>query len=239
MTTWFISDLHLDPTRPHLADILLRFLDAPARAAKALYILGDLFEAWVGDDGADVLADSVAGGLRRLSDAGVEVGFQCGNRDFLLGAAYSARCGMRRLPDPCVVDLYGRPTLLTHGDALCTGDLAYQAFRRQVRDPAWQVEFLGKPLSDRLAFAAKARAASTAHQQGNQAHISDVEDASVETQFARFGVDRMIHGHTHRPGEHHHRVDDRVCERIVLSDWRAAGEALVVSASGTTRVVLG
>jgi len=238
MATLFISDLHLDPSRPALTDILLRFLAGPARRADALYVLGDLFEAWVGDDGADALADEVAAGLRALADSGVPIAFIHGNRDFLLGADYAARCGMRRLPDPSVIDLYGQPTLLAHGDQLCTDDAAYQAFRRQVRDPDWQAGFLAQPLAARRAYAAQARAASAAHQRGLADDIGDVNGGAVEALFASTGIDLLIHGHTHRPGEHVLDVDGRGCRRIVLADWRDTGEALAIDPEGLSRIAL-
>ncbi len=238
MRTLFISDLHLDPSRAELTAILLRFLAGPARDADRLFILGDLFEAWIGDDGCDALADAVANGLRGLADSGVSIGFICGNRDFLLGADYAARCGMRRLPDPCVVSLEGRPTLLSHGDALCVGDLAYQAFRRQVRDPEWQATFLAQPLSARRAYAEQARSASAAHQRGMDAVVGDVDAASVATMMAQYGIDRLIHGHTHRPAEHRLQINGHVCERIVLADWRKYGEALRVDDAAVTRLGL-
>ncbi|MEE7566893.1 UDP-2,3-diacylglucosamine diphosphatase, partial [Xanthomonas sp. Kuri4-3] len=164
MTTLFISDLHLDPARPAITELFLRFLQDEARTAKALYILGDLFEAWIGDDTPSAAADAVAAALHALADAGVPVYFMPGNRDFLVGADYARRAGFRILPDPCVIDLYGRPTLLMHGDLLCTDDTAYQAFRAQTRDPAFQAQFLSQPLAARVAFAQQARAASQTRQ---------------------------------------------------------------------------
>ena len=162
MSTLFVSDLHLDPERPAITALFGRFLDGQARGADALYILGDLFEAWVGDDDPSAAGAFVAERLRALVDAGVPTYFLRGNRDFLLGEAYAARCGMTLLDDPTVVDLYGTPTLLLHGDLLCTDDTAYQQFRAQTRDPRWQAQFLAQPLAARLAFAAQARAASQA-----------------------------------------------------------------------------
>lgn len=238
MATLFISDLHLDPARAALTDILLRFLAGPARGADALYVLGDLFEAWIGDDAPDPLAETVADGLRRLADSGVPIAFIAGNRDFLLGADYADRCGMRRLPDPSVVDLHGIPTLLAHGDQLCTDDAAYQAFRNQVRNPDWQADFLTQPVAARLAYAAQARAASAAHQRETAQTIGDVNADAVAALFAGYGIDRLIHGHTHRPGEHRHTVDGRTCERIVLADWRERGEALSIAATGIRRIAL-
>src|SRR5690606_23341292 len=169
MATLFVSDLHLDPERPAITDLFGRFVDGEARGADALYILGDLFEAWVGDDDPSETGAFVATRLRALRDAGVPVYFIRGNRDFLLGEAYARRAGMQVLPDPAVVPLYGKPVLLMHGDLLCTDDTAYQAFRAQTRDPRWQAQFLAQPLAARVAFARQARAASKAHQSGLQA----------------------------------------------------------------------
>ena len=229
MATLFVSDLHLDPERPAITELFGRFLDEEARAADALYILGDLFEAWVGDDDPSDTGAFVAGKLRGLRDAGVPVRFLRGNRDFLLGDEYARRAGMEILPDPAVVPLYGKPVLLMHGDLLCTDDTAYQAFRAQTRDPRWQAQFLAQPLAARLAFAQQARAASRAHQSGLQAQgamdaITDATPATVDDTFARYGLDRIIHGHTHRPKVH----DAREGTRIVLGDWYEQGSVLRV-----------
>ncbi len=233
MTTLLVSDLHLDPARPHITRLFTDFLAGEARDAGALYILGDLFEAWVGDDDPSEAGASVADGLRAASDAGVAVYFQHGNRDFLLGDAYAARAGLTILPDPAVILLDGTPVLLGHGDLLCTDDEAYQAFRAQTRDPAWRARFLSQPLQARLAFAAQARAASQArqgelHEAGTMETITDVAPATVEELFARYGVDTMIHGHTHRPAIHTLVVGDRDCRRIVLGDWYTQGSVLRV-----------
>jgi UDP-2,3-diacylglucosamine hydrolase len=238
MTTLFISDLHLDATRPAITALFLEFLRHQAIHAQALYILGDLFEAWVGDDDPSELAAEVAAGIRAVSDAGVPVSFIRGNRDFLLGTDYARRCGMRILPDPAVVMLYGSPTLIGHGDALCTSDAAYQAVRAQTRDPAWQAHMLAQPLAARIAFAAQARAASAAHQGGLKADnarfetLTDVTPAEVEATFVRYGIDRMIHGHTHRPAVHELIAGGRACTRIVLGDWYEQGSVLRVMAEG-------
>ncbi len=240
MTTLFISDLHLDATRPAITELFGDFVRREAKSADALYILGDLFEAWVGDDDPSEVGAYVATVLREVADAGVPAYFIRGNRDFLLGSEFASRAGFRILPDPAVVVLYGRPTLLMHGDLLCTDDVAYQAFRTQTRNPAWQEQFLAQPLAARLAFAAQARAASQAHQAslregGNDVRfetVTDVAPATVEATFARFGIDRMIHGHTHRPNVHELRVEGRDCERIVLGDWYEQGSVLRVDASG-------
>ncbi|WP_258223440.1 UDP-2,3-diacylglucosamine diphosphatase, partial [Stenotrophomonas sp. HMWF023] len=182
MTTLFISDLHLDPSRPAITDLFLRFLREEAPGADALYILGDLFEAWIGDDTPSAAADAVADALKVLSDSGVPVFFIRGNRDFLLGEDYARRAGLRILPDPCMIELYGRPVLLQHGDLLCTDDIPYQQFRAQTRDPVFQAQFLSQPLEARIAFAQKARDASQARQsemkQGDRAQFETVTDVA-------------------------------------------------------------
>ncbi|HEV8694871.1 MAG TPA: UDP-2,3-diacylglucosamine diphosphatase [Lysobacter sp.] len=243
MTTLFISDLHLDAERPQVTELFGRFIREEARNADALYILGDLFEAWVGDDDPSETGAYVACELRALSDAGVPAYFIRGNRDFLLGDDYARGAGMTILPDPAVVVLYGRPTLLMHGDTLCTGDVAYQQFRAQVRNPAWQQQFLSQPLAARVAFAQQARAASKAHQAGLQGKgtmetITDVTPETVETTLARFGIRTMIHGHTHRPAIHDLDIDGHAFQRIVLGDWYDQGSVLRVNASGMALATL-
>ena len=233
MTTLFVSDLHLDPERPAITELFGRFVEGEARGADALYILGDLFEAWVGDDDPSETGAFVAAKLRGLRDSGVPVHFIRGNRDFLLGEDYARRAGMAILPDPAVVVLYGKPTLLMHGDLLCTDDVAYQQFRAQTRDPRWQAQFLAQPLAARLAFAQQARAASKAHQSGLQAQgrmetITDASPSTVEATFARYGIDRIVHGHTHRPKVH----ETAGGTRIVLGDWYEQGSVLRVAPTG-------
>jgi UDP-2,3-diacylglucosamine hydrolase len=237
MTTLFVSDLHLDAARPRITGLFLHFLRDEAVHAEALYILGDLFEAWVGDDAQGEPAASVRTALRELTARGVPVYFQRGNRDFLAGSRFAADTGATLLPDPAVVMLYGEPTLLMHGDLLCTGDTAYQAFRAQVRAPAWQAQFLAQPLAAREAFAAKARAASREHQKdvgsgGAMDAITDVEPETVASTLARYGVRRLIHGHTHRPAIHALDAGGRAARRIVLGDWYEQGSVLRVDADG-------
>jgi UDP-2,3-diacylglucosamine hydrolase len=237
MTTLFVSDLHLDPARPAITALFLQFLRTEAMEADALYILGDLFEAWVGDDVGGEPAQAVRAALKAVSASGVPVYFQRGNRDFLAGARFAADTGATLLPDPAVVNLYGEPTLLMHGDLLCTGDTAYQAFRAQVRAPAWQAQFLAQPLAAREAFAAKARAASKEHQKdvgsgGAMDAITDVDADAVAQTLARYGVRRLIHGHTHRPAIHALDAGGRHARRIVLGDWYEQGSVLRVDADG-------
>ena len=234
MATLFISDLHLDPERPAITELFGRFIDKEARQADALYILGDLFEAWVGDDDPSQAGAFVAAKLQALADAGVPTYFVRGNRDFLLGDAYAKRAGMTLLHDPAVVMLYGEPTLILHGDLLCTDDTAYQQFRAQTRDPRWQAQFLAQPLAARLAFAAQAREASKARygelvSAGMAETIGDVAPATVREWFTRYGIRRMIHGHTHRPAIHDEGHGNT---RIVLGDWYEQGSVLRVDADG-------
>lgn len=234
MTTLFISDLHLDAERPEITGLFGEFLEREARAADALYILGDLFEAWVGDDDPSEAGAVVASKLKALSDTGVPVYFIHGNRDFLLGNAYARRAGMTILPDPAVILLRGTPTLIGHGDLLCTDDVAYQQFRTQTRDPRWQAQFLSQSLAARMAFAAQARAASEARfgelkASGMSETITDVSSEAVANTFSRYGIRHMIHGHTHRPAIHN---DPDSCTRIVLGDWYTQGSVLRVDANG-------
>jgi UDP-2,3-diacylglucosamine hydrolase len=228
VTTLFVSDLHLDDARPHIVADFERFCAGEARQADALYVLGDLFEAYIGDDDDAALNARIADALHGAADAGVPVHFIVGNRDFLLGEDYARRCGMHLLDDGVDIDLYGTPTLILHGDVLCTDDAAYLAFRKQVRDPAWQAAFLARPLAERRAFAAQARDASRAHTSQTDMAIMDVNHSAVERALRQAGVARMIHGHTHRPAIHDFMLDGEPAQRIVLGDWYEQGSVLRV-----------
>ncbi|MEL7535647.1 MAG: UDP-2,3-diacylglucosamine diphosphatase [Pseudomonadota bacterium] len=217
MATLFISDLHLDADAPAIGEQFFRFLNETARDADALYILGDLFEVWVGDDDDAPYNEAVLAALRDLGASGVPVFFMCGNRDFMAGDGFAARAGLTLLDDPTVIRLGHRALLLSHGDAYCTDDLAYQAFRKQSRDPAWQQQMLSMPLAERRALAAQLRTQSNLAMAGKSAAIMDVNDAAVDAALAEHGVDLMLHGHTHRPAVH--RRVDGATTRIVLGDW--------------------
>ncbi len=232
MTTLFISDLHLAGERPQIIAQFLDLLRGEARAAEALYILGDLFEAWLGDDA--VLPDlaPVIDGLRALSDSGVPLFVMAGNRDFLMGEGFAAMTGARLLDDPTPIDLYGTPTLLMHGDTLCTDDLAYQQVRAQVRDPAWIAHALSMSIEERIETARRLRQQSQAHTRSTAEAIMDVNPDAVAQAFREHGVERLIHGHTHRPGVHHTVVDGRTVERIVLGDWYSQASLLRCTAEG-------
>jgi UDP-2,3-diacylglucosamine hydrolase len=226
VTTLFISDLHLDASRPHITRLFVDFVHGEAMQAEALYILGDLFEAWIGDDAADETAHQVADGLSALRANGVPCFFMHGNRDFLLGDAYARRAGMTLLPDPSVVLVDGQPVLLMHGDTLCTDDAPYQAFRNQSHAPEWQRAFLSKPIGERQAFAAAARAESQRYTRSVAGAITDVNAAAVGAAFREHRVTRLVHGHTHRPAVHRVDGEPEAGERIVLGDWYEQGSML-------------
>jgi UDP-2,3-diacylglucosamine hydrolase len=215
-STLFISDLHLDADRPALTAAFARFLQAH-RNSERLYILGDLFEAWVGDDDDAPLASEVARLLRAFSDAGPGLFLMRGNRDFLLGETFCTRSGATLIEDPTVIDLYGEPALLMHGDTLCTADTDYQAFRRTVRQPAWRSRTLALPLQERRALASQLRSESLGATGNKPAAIMDVAPQAVDRVMSERGVAVLIHGHTHRPGVH----EVAMGERWVLGDWGA------------------
>lgn len=230
MATLFISDLHLDLARPQITTLFENYLaSTEVRSADALYILGDLVEAWIGDDDDAELPRRIAMATAAVRNAGVPMYFMVGNRDFLLGEAFARRAGMTLLDDGAVHVIHGRPTLLMHGDVLCTDDLAYQAVRQQVRAPQWQAQILSMPLEARRAFAAKAREDSRAHTGGTQESIMDVNQDAVATAMRKAGVKRLIHGHTHRPAVHEFTLDDAPAQRVVLGDWYEQGSVLRVT----------
>jgi UDP-2,3-diacylglucosamine hydrolase len=234
--TLFVSDVHLDESRPAITEQFERFLEGPAANAAALYILGDLFEYWVGDDSLEMpLAERVS---LRLQDAAVRcpVYFMHGNRDFLVAERFAEVTGVRLLEDPTVLDLYGRRTVLMHGDTLCTDDHAYQAFRKMVRDPTWQSSALARPIAERLVVAQDMRLRSEGAKDGKSMAIMDVSPAAVERVFRQTRADDMIHGHTHRPGKHQHMVDGRPRTRWVLADWYERGSYLEASEAGVRAI---
>jgi UDP-2,3-diacylglucosamine hydrolase len=220
----FLSDLHLSPETPGIARLFLDYLALDARAAGRVFILGDLFEAWPGDDAIDDPEDDFARGivdaLRRLADGGTGVSILHGNRDFLLGGRFAERSGASLLPDPYVLSLPGGALVLTHGDALCTGDADYQAYREEVRAPAWRENFLAKPLTQRKAIAAAMRRRSEAAKREKAAPAMDLDAAATDDFLRRHERAVMIHGHTHRPDRHEHLIDGVRVERWVLADWR-------------------
>ena len=226
MTTLFVSDLHLEADRPEIADQFLRFLETEALNSDALYILGDLFESWVGDDDPNEHYAWIKQGLRKLSKRNIPVLFMHGNRDFMIGDSFAAETGTKILADPHIANIHGEDVLLSHGDAYCTDDADYQAVRKMTRDPEWQAMMLSKSLEERLAFAAQARAASLAHGGSIDQDITDVNASAIEAAFREAGVSLMLHGHTHRPAVHDTEIDGRPARRIVLGDWYEHGSVV-------------
>ncbi len=231
--TLFISDLHLSPDQPDITAAFRRFVCDHAPFAEAVYILGDLFEYWAGDDD---LGDAFYAEMVALLRTIPQLFIMRGNRDVLLGAGFAKAAGATLLDDPILMDLYGTPTLLSHGDALCTDDHAYQQFRAQVRSAAFQQAFLAQPLAERKAYIAQLRARSQQENQIKSSAIMDVNDLTVAELLRQHGYPRLIHGHTHRPNHHLHLVDGQICERWVLADWHAQGMALRCDGAGCVAI---
>jgi len=215
----FISDLHLSPERPEIGRLFLRFLREQEKCIGSLYILGDLFEVWLGDDAILPAYQPFLEALRDLGERGVSLHVMRGNRDFLMGESFASLTGATLLEDPTVVSLGGIPTLLMHGDLLCTDDVAYQEFRAMVHDPAWQRALLGKSMEERLGIARQLREESRTATRGKSAEIMDVNQETVEQFLREFGASQLIHGHTHRPAEHRFTLDDHPVTRFVLPEW--------------------
>ena len=219
MTVLFISDLHLDAGHPEAIQRFTAFMQREARSASDLYILGDLFEAWIGDDDDDPRLTPIAAALRELTRSGVPCALMHGNRDFLLGERFCAATGCRLLGDYERIEVFGEPVLLTHGDLLCTDDTRYQALRGQLRSPAWQRDFLARTVDERRKIATDLRQMSASEIAAKAEYIMDVNQATVERTMREFDVRLLLHGHTHRPAIHRFVLDDRSARRIVLGAW--------------------
>jgi UDP-2,3-diacylglucosamine hydrolase len=233
----FISDLHLHAEQPEVIAQFVQFLRTEARQATHLFILGDLFEFWIGDDDQDPAYANIQLELKALTDSGVPCSVMHGNRDFLLGRQFAKRTGCKIIPDCTVISLYGEPVLLLHGDILCTDDHSYQRLRRIVRNPVIQFVFNCLSLQRRESIATRIRTGSKQHTQQAAAMIMDVNDQAVQTAFKKYDVQHMIHGHTHRPAIHGHSYADRTCTRIVLGDWHDEGSVLRWSATDNYALV--
>ncbi len=231
MSTYFISDLHLCDQQPQITREFIQFCRNKACDAQALYVLGDFFEYWLGDDAININGDKTAQVVQKelalLSKQGVKIYFMAGNRDFLLGEDYAKSCGMNIINEPAVIDLYGENVLLVHGDAECTEDIPYQQARSLFRDPQWQQQFLSMSIADRMVFAKKARQQSQQHTQNTAAEIMDVNPMAIDQLFTQHQVKTIIHGHTHRPAIHQTAEQ----QRIVLGDWHHQSSYLVVDAN--------
>jgi UDP-2,3-diacylglucosamine hydrolase len=232
MALYFISDLHLEASRPDISDAFFSYLDNLPADAEHLYILGDFFEVWIGDDDDDIFHNQVIDALARKTRAGTRISLMHGNRDFLIGATFAARTGITLLPDPFLLNYSGHSYLLMHGDSLCTADTRYMAFRNQVRNPAWQSALLQKTLDERRAIARSLR--QTSQQEGAQKaeYIMDVTPDEVVGALRNAGVTTLIHGHTHRPAIHDIDMGGTAGKRIVLGDWDKAGFDLRIDADG-------
>ena len=229
----FISDLHLNTKQPHCVKLFMHFMKQVAPKAEALYILGDLFEYWAGDDDIDdPFHQQVIRAMRTLTECGTRLFIMHGNRDLLMGKALEHASKATLLTDPTLIDLYGTSTLLTHGDALCTDDVAYQAFRNQVHDAGWQQLFLAQPLAQRKTQIEQMRTRSENEKQFKSNETMDVNPDAVAQLLRDHGYPRLIHGHTHRPMHSLHHLDSYTCERWVLGDWHKTGNALRCDAQG-------
>lgn len=232
-STLFISDLHLCASRPAITAAFIEFLQNTASKVKALYILGDLFEYWAGDDDInDAFHQQVISGFKKLSDAGVKVFLMHGNRDFLIAEGFCQMAGIALLNDPVMIDLHGKKALLSHGDDLCVDDVAYQQFRSQVRDKKWQHEFLSQPLQARKKQIEAIRARSEQEKTQKSLEIMDVNAEAVNALLGKYQPDLLIHGHTHRPNQHTIELDGRLITRWVLGDWYEQGSYLACDKHG-------
>lgn len=233
----FISDLHLSPRSPGATCLFLQFLAGRARQASELFILGDLFEAWIGDDDiGDPYNAEIIAALRTATESGLKISLLHGNRDFLLGADFAAASGVTLISDPYILSTPAWQFVLSHGDALCLDDAAYMAFRAQVRDPQWQAALLSKPLTERRTIAAHMREVSESSQRGKENPYTDLQAAATDDFLRQHGYATFIHGHTHQPATHDHIVDGIHVERWVLADWHEdRGECLVWDGEALTR----
>ncbi len=238
-TTLFISDLHLSADRPAITALLLDFLQERAARAQALYVLGDLFEVWLGDDAIHPAYQPVLQAFRALAGGGMPVAVLHGNRDFLLGQTFEQLSGCRLIADPTLIELNGEPTLLMHGDTLCTDDVEYQQFRAHVRNPETQRQFLAMGIEQRIAMARQFRDASRERTSHKASAIMDVNQQAVANVMRRHGVRQLIHGHTHRPAVHDFTLDGQPARRIVLGDWYEQGSVLVCDETGCRLESLG
>ena len=232
MTSLFISDLHLHPDRPEAGAAFIRFLETDARHAQALYILGDLFEIWIGDDDIDAHAQQIIASLRKLTDTGMPCFFMHGNRDFMIGAEFAQACGIELLYDPTLIYVGGRSVLISHGDFMCTDDASYQRYRKFVRNPRNQRISMAFPTFCRTWLGRRIRRKSVANAKLKRPEIQDVNEQAVHNTLHNYGVHTMIHGHTHRPGIHDFDLDGTPAQRIVLGDWYEQGSVLSWNSDG-------
>jgi len=219
MPIYFISDLHLEESRPDITQAFLQFVDTIQADAESLYILGDFFESWIGDDENTELQLTIKEKLRTFTNTGASLFFMHGNRDFLIGDVFAQETGASILPDPSIIQLNGDPVLLMHGDSLCTGDTGYMKFRATIRNPSFLEPFLKRPIEERRVTAQQLRTMSQANNQNKSSEIMDVTPEEVIHEMTKYQVQTLIHGHTHRPKVHEIEVNQQAAKRIVMGDW--------------------
>ncbi len=238
MTTLFISDIHISEQHPEICDQLIDFLENHTQQSKALYILGDLFEYWLGDDDTNPEYKRIKLALKKISNKNIPTYFMHGNRDFLIGESFARETGITILSDPSIIELYNEKILISHGDIFCTDDIDYQSSRKLTRDPNWQKIILGKSLEERKAFAYEARKKSSIHTQKTNEALMDVNQSEINKAFKKYGLNKIIHGHTHKPAIHNSIINGEPYKRIVLGDWYEQGSVLKWSQSGPELVTL-
>jgi len=238
MTTFFISDIHISEQYPEIGEQLIDFLENQAQQSDALYILGDLFEYWLGDDDTNPEYKKIQSALKLFTDKKTPTYFIHGNRDFLIGETFAHETGIKILSDPSIIELYGERILISHGDIFCTDDVEYQSSRKQTRDPNWQKMILEKPLKERKVFANEAREKSSIYTQKINEVLMDVNQSETNKTFEKYGLNRIIHGHTHKPAIHNSMINGELYKRIVLGDWYEQGSVLKWDQSGPELVTL-
>ena len=238
MTTAFISDLHISEPHPEIGQQFVDFLASHALKYKTLYILGDLFEYWLGDDDTNPYLNKIRSALRKYTKTGIPTYFIHGNRDFLIGEKFSAETGIKILSDPTIIQLNNEDILISHGDLFCSDDTSYQATRKLTRDPKWQNIMLKKSLKERKAFALEARLKSKNHMKDLADDITDVNQSEIANTFKKFNLKTIIHGHTHRPAIHNTKINNIEHKRIVLGDWYDQGSCLEWDESGPNLIKL-
>ena len=238
MTTFFISDIHISEQYPEIGEQLIDFLENQAQQSDALYILGDLFEYWLGDDDTNPEYKKIQSALKLYTDKKTPTYFMHGNRDFLIGKTFANETGITILSDPSIIDLYGEKVLISHGDIFCTDDIEYQSSRKQTRDPNWQKMILGKSLKERKVFAHEARKKSSEYTQRINEILMDVNQSEINKTFKEYDLNQIIHGHTHKPAIHNSMINGEPHKRIVLGDWYEQGSVLKWDQSGPELVTL-
>ena len=238
MTTFFISDIHISEQYPEIGEQLIDFLENQAQQSDALYILGDLFEYWLGDDDTNHEYKKIQSALKLFTGTKTPTYFMHGNRDFLIGETFANETGITILSDPSIIDLYGEKVLISHGDIFCTDDIEYQSNRKQTRDPNWQKMILGKSLKERKKLACEARKKSSMHTQQTKELLMDVNQSEINKTFKKYSLNQIIHGHTHKPAIHNSMINGELYKRIVLGDWYEQGSVLKWDQSGPELVTL-